>query len=483
VKARFPTPPLPATLLLCLLAAVALAATEADERIRDLKSPLPAVRRSAAAWLGRAGAREAVPALVAALKDPDAAVRSEAAKALGFIKDARAADALAAALRDPDRNVRFCAAYALGELREPSTAQALLAALDDPEPTVREQAAWALRELHDPALAKPLAERLARGGPAAPHAAWALRQMGIEHIVPAVARLLGHRDPGVRLRAVELLAGAADKAATAPLLEALADADAKVRLAAVRALVQRREPKVLAAVRELAKREKDPAVRQAAAEAALLLARHPKLAAHWSFDDGDTALARDAAGSGTNGRIIGCKPVQGKVGKALLFADGGYVELGKPDGLPIAHQPFTVMAWVKTAAANGVVVARGGAFCGYSLYIKDGLPAFGIHRVKDGPAYIARGREKIGAGWAHLAGVVKADRVELYVNGRLAATAKTPGYIPSNCGQGMEIGFDTGNSPAEITDAFEGVIDEVKVFNAALSPGEIAKELRPAQQK
>ena len=102
--------------------------------------------------------------------------------------------------------------------------------------------------------------------------------------------------------------------------------------------------------------------------------------------------------------------------------------------------------------------------------------AGGIHRVQEGPSYIAAGEKQVVGSWAHLAGVVKSDRVELYVNGSLAATAKTGGYIPSECGQGMEIGFDVANSPAEITDNFEGLIDEVKVYHAALSEEEIAEQ-------
>jgi len=48
--------------------------------------------------------------------------------------------------------------------------------------------------------------------------------------------------------------------------------------------------------------------------------------------------------------------------------------------------------------------------------------------------------------------------------------------LPGNGGQGIEIGFDAGNSAVEICDAFEGVIDEVKQFDAALSEKEIAKQ-------
>jgi hypothetical protein len=134
------------------------------------------------------------------------------------------------------------------------------------------------------------------------------------------------------------------------------------------------------------------------------------------------------------------------------------------------------MAWVKPDADRGVVVARGGAFCGYSLYLLDGVAKFGIHREQAGPIDIAAGREPVGRDWVHLAGVIQSDGIELYVNGRLAARTKTDGFIPGNAGQGMEIGGDLGNSPVEITDSFNGIIDEVKVFLTALSEEEIAEQ-------
>jgi hypothetical protein len=134
------------------------------------------------------------------------------------------------------------------------------------------------------------------------------------------------------------------------------------------------------------------------------------------------------------------------------------------------------MAWVKPEAPSGVVVARGGAFCGYALYIHQGLAKFGIHRVQDGPGYIAAGRQPVGRDWVHLAGVIRSDRIELYVNGQRAAATQTAGFIPGNCGQGMEIGGDLGTSPAEITTSFTGLIDEVKVFPAALQEKEIGKQ-------
>lgn len=460
-----------------LLLDVCSAQSPIDEYLRDLKSDHLAVRVRAAASLGRMGDKAAVPALVEALKDGEADVRREAAKALGLIKDARAAAPLVDALRDRDMNVRLYAAYALGEIRDPKAAKPLLQALRDAEWCVRNQAAWALREIHDPAIAEPLVAALKTEKPDEAHILWLLRHVGATDTTKHVAALLKNPAVVVRMRAVRALGELHDKEAVDPLIAALADSDADVRLHAIRALAKFGDDRAEQPMRELVAGEQNASVREAAEEALRKLLRHDELAAHWSFDDQNTEVAKDVTGLGNDGEIKGCTPVKGKIGHALAFSEGKFIELGRPAGLPIANQPLTFMAWVKSDAENGVIIARGGGFCGYSLYIKDGLPKFGIHRTREGPAHIAAGTEEVVGAWVHLAGVVKNDCVEVHVNGKLAGTTKTPGFIPGNCGQGMEIGFDVANSPAEICDNFEGIIDEVRIFNAALAEEDIAKQL------
>jgi HEAT repeat protein len=443
-----------------------------------MQSSVPSVRRQAAVRLGRIGDRSAVPALIDALDDPDEGVRREAAKALGFLKDARAVAPLIAALDDADANVRLYAAYALGEIKDPKATGPLLRALRDRQWCVRDQAAWALREIGDPTIAAPLAAALKDPNADAAHVVWLLRHLGGEQTTEQLAALLEDPDAKARARAVGVLGQLEDTAAVAPLIAALKDRDPAVRRAAIGALLEIGDDRAKKPLQELVAWDIKPSVREAAEEALFEMSCEKDLMAHWSFDDQSTDVAEDMTGRGVDGQILGCTPVEGKHGSALRFAPGKYIELGRPAGLPIAQSPFTVMAWIKSDAEDGVVVARGGAFCGFSLYLMDGVPKFGIHREQEGPAYIAAGEEKIGADWMHLAGVVKSDGIELYVNGKLAATAKTPGYIPGNCGQGMEIGFDTANSPAEITDHFQGIIDEVKVYHAALSEEEIAEQGR-----
>ncbi|NLS98025.1 MAG: hypothetical protein GXX96_38305 [Planctomycetaceae bacterium] len=456
--------------------AVASAAGPVDSLQRDLKSPVVSVRLQAVKSLAATEGQGAVAGLTAALGDSEASVRREAAKALGAIKEPRATSALIAALDDRDANVRMYAAYALGEIRAPEAVGRLVVALNDSQWCVREQAAWALREIGDSSIIGPLVATLKTAKADVEQVLWILKDLDAEKANEHLARLLEDSETLVRLRAVGALGKLQTSETIGPLTKALTDADVKIRRRTVEALAALGDRRAEQPLLELAAREPDADLRELAERVALDLSMHEHLDAYWSFDDQSTSVAKDMTGHGSDGEIRGAVPVPGKKGYALRFGPGKFVELGKPAALPIANTAFTVMAWVQPEAPDGVVVARGGAFCGYSLYLMEGIPKFGIRRLKEEPTQIAAGSNRLGDSWSHLAGVVKEDRIELYVNGRLAATAKTAGFIPGNCGQGMEIGFDAANSPAEIVDAFQGTIDEVKVFRAALPAEEILEE-------
>ncbi len=463
-----------AAVLVLVAATDGLPQSPAELLLGDLQAEAPAVRRQAAAALGRLADRAAVPALVAALKDSDASVRRTAANSLANLKDERAVAGLSELLADADPNVRFYAAYALGEIKDSRAAAALVRALGDSQWTVRDQAAWALRELHSPELAPQLVAALQSPHADFPAVLWLLRSVGPERVLDAVAGLMAAADPRTRLLAVRTLTEIEDPGRLRPLRAALDDPDAAVRLAAVWALADAGDVGVRPSLEQRAAIEQDATVQAAVQAAMTRLSPHRHLVVWWSFDDGNARVAKDVTGNGTDGEIRGGTPVDGRIGKGLQFSGGQFIEFGQPKNLPLVDQPFTVMAWARTEAPTGVVVARGGAFCGFSLYVKDGAARFGIRRAQAGPTFIAAGSEQVTGDWVHLAGVVHPERIELYVNARLAATAKTDGLFPSNCGQGLEIGFDVGNSPAEITDAFVGIIDEVKFFHAALSGQDIA---------
>jgi HEAT repeat protein len=177
-----------------------------------------------------------VEALLAALGDARATVREEAVFGLRHATDARVAPAVAALLKDPEPEVRQAAAEALGALGDARTLDALVAAaLDAAQPLeVRLAALRAAGDMNDASVP----ERL--------HAAW--------HDPDAV----------VRAAMVEIMAQRKPLPLDS-LIFTLADADAKVRAAALEGLREARGPRVEPAVAALLK-DPEPAVREAAAE-------------------------------------------------------------------------------------------------------------------------------------------------------------------------------------------------------------------------
>jgi len=458
---------------------------EVQRWIEALRAPASTVRANAARRLGRLGERTAGPRLVQALSDPEPAVRREAARALGRPRFQDATPALIRALRDPDVNVRFYAAWALGELCARKAVPALLAALKDSDWNVRNQAAWALRVIGDTPCLGPLGRMVDAPDADRKQILWVIEGFSPGQAAPVLVNVLEHtKSADLRVAIIRSLGKMGTDAARAAIERALDDKSALVRRAALEVLAQNLREALHDRFAALAQSDPDPAVRSAAERALKQLIVARGIGAWWSFDEKDPETVRDVTGLGNDGKVVKCTYAPGRVGAALVCRNGGYVECGFPPHLDMGGRPFSVTAWVYPESPTRVVVARGGAWCGFSLYILNGVPKFGIHRVQDGPSYIAAAAKPIPLRtWTHLTGVVHPKRIELYVNGTLAAAAKIPGMLLSNCGQGLEIGFDAGNSPAEITDHFTGLIDEVKFWTKALPPEKILDDMRAGATK
>lgn len=463
--------------LSALLAAVVVHGQE-PAALADLSSPSARVRARAAQAL--AGARDpaVVPALLAVFADPDASVRRQVARALGEQRDRRAVPALRRALADEDGNVRFYAAHALGEIKDPAAADGLLKALRDPLHGVRSEAAWALRELRDPDLADRLYAEFAREETDVAHVSWLIRHLVGEEAVPALAGLMDDEREAIRLRAFDLLEELNTRRALPVFLDCLSSPSLSLRSRAVQALVALRDERAVEPLQELVLREENAELRDVAREGVRQLTAHPAIVGHWSFDRSDGKTVRNEVPIGGDGEIVGGAPlVPGKIGLGVSCGPGQYVALGQPPMLPIAQRPLTFTAWVKPAGNTGVVVARGGAFSGFSLYLNEGIPCFGIRREQDQPPHIARGESPLPLDeWTHLAGVVRERAVEVWVDGKLAGTAATPGFLLNNAGQGMEIGIDLANSPCELVDPFPGIVDEVRMYHADLAEADIRRQ-------
>jgi len=200
----------------------------------------------------------------------------------------------------------------------------------------------------------------------------------------------------------------------------------------------------------------------------------------WHFDTVDMTVSPyttpDSSGKGNTAYLypVGSEPslVDGKFGKALSF-DGSddYVEVQDSDSLK-PTSAITVEAWWKAETWGPTsyppIVKKAGDTTGYGMEAhSDGTVWFGV--VVDGAWRIAIYTGPVSLGtWYHTVGVYNGSKVTIYVNGEEG----TPTYISgpiSHTDNDLHIGHD----PANPDRYFDGIIDEVCIWNVALTPKQI----------
>jgi twitching motility protein PilT len=127
-----------------------------DPVIALLSDPDEDLRAAAIAVAGTFEDPRIVPAAIVLLKDPDWWIRISAAETLGRLKDPRAAEPLIAALADPD--AKWAAVEALGHIADPRALSALGRMLGDREPNVRIEVMQAIRNFNHPQVVTALTQ-------------------------------------------------------------------------------------------------------------------------------------------------------------------------------------------------------------------------------------------------------------------------------------------------------------------------------------
>ncbi|MBU4492555.1 MAG: DUF11 domain-containing protein [Euryarchaeota archaeon] len=199
------------------------------------------------------------------------------------------------------------------------------------------------------------------------------------------------------------------------------------------------------------------------------------LIAEWHFDSD----AKDSSGNGNDGVIYGATFVDGKFGKALSF-DGAndYVKTSSANG--ISNQIITVELWTKFnsfSTENQLMFIRSsGRYFYLSTWQPDGTHN-GIHIGALDTAgnwgsstYASDTDFFITNTWYHIVGIVDTvnGKIKVYRNAELIVDKGIPtGNIP---GAPYEIWI--GMTP-ENYQKMNGLIDEVRIYNRALSADEI----------
>jgi hypothetical protein len=190
---------------------------------------------------------------------------------------------------------------------------------------------------------------------------------------------------------------------------------------------------------------------------------------YWKFDEGYGTTTNNAGSGGQsmNGSIAGAAwSNNGKFGKALNFLNtNDKVDFGSP--ILTGTGDFTITSWLNTSNApgtNSIVSNYGGSTCSSGLEFYVSGNKLGTY-INGGYLW---GAIPINSNtWYHVVTMRTNGIVSIYVNGKLDTSGSVPNTIGANCN------LTVGNGPNYTSERFVGLIDEVKIYNAALSDEEI----------
>ena len=223
------------------------------------------------------------------------------------------------------------------------------------------------------------------------------------------------------------------------------------------------------------------------------------LVGHWSMDESSGTIVPDSTSFANDGTIYGNPSwVSGKIGDCLDFDGNDYVSL--PKVLDVT-QPFTITTWVNLESTNGYSLqsifqqvddTNGGI--GRSLIFRTGSEnsqGADLLCCRLGSTYLFSNVAIFSNlnKWYHIAMVFDGTTIYQYIDGVL--TGQASGVIPEYSDGNFRIGAHKYNEDQKWGDLFnhdtysadtrcwdiwapwDGLIDDVRIYNTALSSSEI----------
>jgi len=200
---------------------------------------------------------------------------------------------------------------------------------------------------------------------------------------------------------------------------------------------------------------------------------HAGLIAHYKFDETSGTTAADSSGNGNIGALTnmaGTEWTTGKVGGALDF-DGtnDYVRVADHSSLNPTNN-ITFSAWINQSSFphswNEILMKyESPQVAGYEIYVSgSGRPRVGmaLNGVKTSlDAITAIQTQK----WYHVAGTYDGAEIKLYIDGVLNNSRSATGNISVSSEDLMFGGHVAANNV---------IIDEIRIYDHALSAGEVS---------
>ncbi|MBC7982176.1 peptidoglycan-binding protein [Candidatus Parcubacteria bacterium] len=206
------------------------------------------------------------------------------------------------------------------------------------------------------------------------------------------------------------------------------------------------------------------------------------LASYWNFDEGSGTSVADGSGNSNTGTFTNAFSwTTGKLGPNAIYLNStDYVTVEHSSSLNISGN-ITIAAWIKPESNGSYQVIAGkpvnGSFhidpyYSYALQGRDLGAGFqpGFHISTGGVYQQAWSSESVTYGtWVYVVGVYNGSNIKIYVNGVERGSTNKTGTIDTQSTQ-----FRISAS-GNYTEKFKGTIDELRVYNRAVSTGDISE--------
>ncbi|MDQ1327928.1 MAG: LamG protein [Candidatus Poribacteria bacterium] len=213
----------------------------------------------------------------------------------------------------------------------------------------------------------------------------------------------------------------------------------------------------------------------------------------WLFNEGKGDAAKDITKNANDGALkTGPKWVDGKFGKGLEFdGKGAYVEVAKSDNLDITDK-ISIVGWVypyfygqsgkkEVNAADGKSanilskMQSAGSYIGsYWWEYRNNGQVNAYFAAPAADTYIVPTIPKLPVDkWNHIAATYDSSSgtANVYLDGVLAQTLTTKGF--GILRSGVELVIGSGKGAADYGKPFNGMLDEIAIFNTALTQKDV----------
>jgi carbon monoxide dehydrogenase subunit G len=204
------------------------------------------------------------------------------------------------------------------------------------------------------------------------------------------------------------------------------------------------------------------------------------LIGYWAFNEGTGVSTIDSSGRNNTGTLVnGPIWTAGKVSNALRFnaTDNGNddddprVVIGR--NFDVSTLPFTLSAWINPVDFTDwrAIFSKRDSPSRLAMRFDIGLSQGNGQVYVNGATLLTFGYAPPTNTWTHITVVATSSNTKLYVNGVLRKSIGAM-KLGTKASANTVIG-GTGEGPGGDNDPFKGMIDEVRVYNRALSASEV----------